>query len=251
MHLARATSASALALVLLAACAPSGGPQEAVVGDAAGGATTLDAALLTPGHLGSGFVAVPDEEDDSEDSDMGCLLTSFEELTDGAEGDDSEDDDTVEGSWAPKVEPQLPYVGQVLLPIGAEGAREGVQLIAASFEDCTEVDTTDEDGARLQLEVVTDTETSEGADHQVNVVAFGTMSTSGLELPFLFEFRMAAVGGTVVGVFLGNVSGPSSSGGALMDAAVERLVAVQAGKPAPEPEPLLEDELPGFGSEPV
>ena len=251
MHLARATSASVLALVLLAACAPSGGPQEAVVGEAAGGSTaTLDAALLTPGHLGSGFVAVPDEEDDSEDSDMGCLLTSFEELTGGEDDEDSEDG-TVEGSWAPKAEPQLPYVGQVLLPIGAEGAREGVELVAASFEDCTEVDTTDEDGARLQLQVETDTETSEGADHQVNVVASGTMSTSGLELPFLFEFRMAAVGDTVMGVFLGNVSGPSSSGGALMDAAVERLVAVQAGEPAPEPEPLLEGELPGFGSEPV
>lgn len=255
MHLARATGASALALVLLGACSSSGDPQSAVVGEPAGAPPAaaetkqLEAALLTPEHLGRGFVVVPDEEDDGEDSDMGCLLTAFEELTGGEDAEDDEDDGTVDASWAPTAEPQLPYVGEVLVPVGAEEAREGVELIAESFEDCTEVDTTDDDGARMQLEVETDTVTSEGADAQVNVVAAGTMSTGGLELPFLFEIRMAAVGDNVVGVFLGNISEPGPAGGAVMDAAVERLVAVMAGETPPEPEALLEGELPDFGAE--
>jgi hypothetical protein len=255
MHLARAAGASLLALVLLGACSTPGGHKGAVVGDPAGAPAAaqggeLEKALLTPEHLGNGFVPVPDEDDSDEgDDSMGCLLTAFDELTGGEHAQGDEDDGTVDGSWAPRAEPQLPYVGEVLVPVGEEEAREGIQLIAESFEDCTEVDTTDEDGARLQLQVETDTETSDGADEQVNVVAAGTMSTAGMELPFLFEIRMAAVGDTVVGVFLGNISEPGPAGGALMDAAVERLVAVVAGEAPPEPEGLLEGEMPGFGAE--
>lgn len=244
MHLARAAGGSVLALVLLAACGPSG----YVVGDAAEApGSGLEEALLTTAHLGAGFVAVPDEEDGSEDSDLGCLLTSFEELT--GDDEESDDEDTVDASWAPGAEPGLPFVGQVLVPAGAEEAKAGIETIATSFEDCTKVDTTDEDGARLQLDVQTDTEASEGADEQVNVVAAGTMTMSGLELPFLFEIRMAAVDDIVVGVFMGNASGPGPAGAALMDAAVARLVAVQAGKTPPKPEPLMEGELPEIGSE--
>lgn len=244
MHLVQALAGAAL-LVVLGGC---GGGQEAVMGSAFGHDPRLEEALLTAEHLGAGFVPDRDaDEDDADDDSLGCLGEMGRALEErGEEGgpDQGVAFAQAEIDFVPDTDLGLPLFGELLVRMGRERAGEGLDIVTEEMADCHSVAETDEDGSRLTLSVETDAEQAEGTDRQVNVVASGTITAHGVEVPMLFEMRLAVVDDTLVAVFYGNLVARGDTGERLMQAAVDRFVAVMAGEEPPEPEPLLEGEQP-------
>jgi hypothetical protein len=230
--------AALLAAVVLAAGCGGGDNPSSTAGDAEGPSEVAQSvltqeqaeqALLTLENLGDEF-RVDAEEGDSGTSDMGCL---------SALGDVENLDAAVEA------EASYEYADEMGTPAiyNSVASFEQTSEVTAAFdevkvalESCTQVDVTDDDGLRMQLDVdVDDQKTTTDVDDQVNILASGSASADGLELPFSFGVSLARVDNntTMVGVV-----GVGEFGLELLDGyteiAVDRVVAVAGGQDPPE-----------------
>lgn len=195
----------------------------------------LDSALLTTDNLSEEFVIDPGD-DDSGDSDLGCL---FDFETDGPDKDDRKG----EIAFSAREEPGLPGVLHFLAaaPTAAK-AQKGLDQISDELDDCHHVDTTDDDGTHWELEVSLDrTAWAAHADDQVNLEAIGTMSTDDLELPLTIDLSVVRVGNAVSMTSFFDINDDIGSAHRdITDAATDRLAAVLAGEEPPAPKPVLE-----------
>ena len=191
------------------------------------------AALLTETNVGEQYRVTESDEEDDDDSSFGCM---------DAVGDMEENDAPVE------VERDFEFVNEFGLPtIGSQvasydavgDATDAFDRVRSALDDCNEVDETDADGARVQLDLTIDDESSTTeADDQLNLVATGTISSEGMEFPFGLSYSAARVDNHVTAVAiaeLGNEVGASMDD--YLTAAVDRLNAVADGE-EPEDAPI-------------
>lgn len=238
-------SVVATLVLLLGGCAAGGGT--AHVGPPAGAGdpgvvALLEEALLTTAHLGEDFVVDDGDADEDDGGGLGCLGEAFDAIAD--EGGDGPGGSMAEGSWNADTDFGMPIVSEMLLEVGEDKASRGIAFLADELEGCDEIHVTDDDGSRIQLQVTQDDDAVEGADEQLNIVAAGTISAGGLELPFLLELRLASLGEHMVFLVYGNMAEAGPAGSQVMEAAVARAVAVLGGDEAPEVEGLLDDQVP-------
>ena len=198
-----------------------------------------DTALLTEGNLGEGFVANPDDGDDDEAEELGCL-TFIDAL-----GESEDAATTAKIDYEFQNDMGNPAVlSSVESYDDTDSADSAVDALRDELDGCDAVDYEDEDGITFSLDVTSDDEqTADGTDDQLNVSAAGTIGSGEIELPFTLELSIAQVGQhlTIVGVTdLGSHS--SDAVDDYTQIAVDRLAAVADGDepaettaPAPSP----------------
>lgn len=180
------------------------------------------AALLSEENLGDSYVVAATDDEEDEDSDMGCL-SAFEDI------------ETVEAPV--KEEREFEADNEFGLPAVSSGvssfdsvpdASERFETALDALEDCTNVDVTD-DGTTIALEVSVDSEKSASqAQEQFNLVATGSISAEGLDFPFGLWASAVRIDNHVT--FTAYTDVETEGGAAAIDAytsaAVDRLAAV-------------------------
>lgn len=221
---ARRTTLAAplLALSLVAALGACSGSE-----DGSGGGSDLlteaeaGEALLTLEDVGEGFEEVTPEDDDEEETGLGCL--------DAIELADADADVEAEAQFDATNDVGLPSVLSSVASFEEQGALEdALESFRSALEDCTSVDETDADGTRFTLDIATDDTAAEGVDEQLNLVATGTVLAGELEVPFGFWVSVVRIGND--GAFVGYVDVDASAGeqriAELTGLAVDKLTAV-------------------------
>lgn len=204
----------------------------------------LAKALLVADDLSNDFrISDDDDDDDSDDASWGCLLDFADDLEEQA-GSDKDDSDDIEISLEAAIEPGMPAVMEEIGRVDSvDEARDGLTKIADLVGKCHSVDSTDDDGANWKFTVDSDRVAwADGVDQQVNVLAAGSVSTQGLELPVALSFSVVRIEDVVTMVmFLDMAEDIDAARRDVVNVAVERLHAALAGDDQPDPAGVLED----------
>lgn len=242
----RRTASASLVLVLAAALTACGDDDKS--SDPAPKvltSTEVTNALISLDDLGKDFVVdTEDDDDDDDDADLGCLNDVdkvFESKT-GSDSDFEKADAKAEVEYKADSDAEMPFLFSSVYSLKDEKQiAEGFKIFQDAFADCTKVDTTDDDGTRIQLDIKTTQDKTVGADAQVNLVAAGGFSVrigeGGLRLPFYLRMSLVQVDNNIALVGYGSlVEGGEGDDDSeqLSVVAVNRLLAAIAGKPAPE-----------------
>ena len=239
MRLTALAAAGVLALGCLSACGDD---------DKSGRLDPEDVkpALLTVENLSDAFEIDPDEGGGGDDGpDWGCLF-DFGPLQEGSDDDEDEgdEDDENQVQFRASEEPGMPGVIQLVdaAPSLAK-AKKAMDDMAEEFEGCEEVDTTDDDGTTWQFDVAFDRSAwARGADEQINLMATGSSTSDGLELPVSISLSVVRIENAVsILMFIDLADDLAGAPRALTNAASARLQAVVDGEDIAEPEPVLED----------
>ncbi|WP_148046189.1 hypothetical protein [Nocardioides marmoriginsengisoli] len=196
----------------------------------------LKSSLISLDDVGSAFKVDESDDDDDSDQELGCL-DGLDEL--GGDSNDPERDEEI--SFEAKAEPELPGVFNTVGAFKSDAdAAKVLTDLGKAVSSCKSVDVTDEDGARIQLAVSSDTrETDADATGQMNLEAAGSITVQTLTIPFSLRFSAIQLGNhvTVVGfVTMAEEVGPEAD--ALAQRAFDRLSPILDGKDVPDLEPL-------------
>jgi len=230
------TVISALALVALAALSGCGSDS----GDEKGSAehvltkAEIKSALLSLDDLGDGF-RVDEDADDEDDSSLGCLdeIDEIDTVADPARDD--------EVSYEADSDFALPGVFSSIASFKTTAtAEKGMAELRKVLDDCTSIDETDEDGARVRLRITTDDEkVGADADEQINIKASGNIEVEGFTLPMAFQMSLIRIDNQAALAGFVTVSEDASKEAAkIIDAAFTRFAPVAQGKAAETPSPL-------------
>ena len=229
------TLTALLLVVVLGACSDDG--------DGAPDQARLEPALLTVDNLGDAFEVAPDDEDDEDDGpDLGCLLDFDLPGVDAVEEDDEVDGP--EAEFQASAEPNMPLVMHGITDTGDGAEAAGViDQLWGHLAAFTEVDVTDDEGMRWQLDVDHDTDTwAPGSDQQLTIVASGTATRAPLELPLSFAMSFVRTGDVVTIIMFFDIADDVTEAQRdVVTVACERLDAVLHDEPLPEPEAVLDD----------
>lgn len=237
----------ALSLVL-AGC--GGGGDEKGESDGAG-PTTLSAsqvkdAVISLDDLGSDFTLDDEDDDDDDDPDLGCLGdlgTVLDEEKDGSGKKFTKAAAKAEVEYKADSDAGMPFVFSSVYSLKKpDEIADAFAIFESAFADCTQVDTTDEDGARIQLDISVDTVAADGADSAVSMTAAGGFSIPGpqnleIRLPFFLKMSMIQVDNNLTMIGYGSLVEEKEGLedlDALTDLGIRRLQAVMDGNPVPE-----------------
>lgn len=223
------TRAAAAVLLLLATLTACGGGEPSDGSRATTPLTRAEvrSALLTAEDLGPTFRATgPDESD----QDLGCLknLATLDGLTQGLPADRAAETD-----FEPSDGAQAPAVFSAVATFPTTGAATAVlDEFQAGLGGCTEIDQTDDEGFRVQLEVSMDEKRSgPRASAQVNLVAAGTGTTDGVAFPFAVRVTAVRVANHVALVGFLNLARPvTADSERVVELALRRLAAAADGR---------------------
>ncbi|KQY57204.1 hypothetical protein [Nocardioides sp. Root140] len=222
----------ALSAALLGGC----GGDDAGISD-----KDLAKALLTADDLGPDFKISPDDDDHDDDGDgpdWGCLLDFKDDAT---EKDDDGDD--IEVEIEASADPGMPAVFHVISNAeNAEQARALLSELGSQVDDCDKVDTT-EDDTRWQFDVDSDRVAwADGVNQQINVLAEGHATVSGVELPISLSFTAVRVDTAVsLVMFVDMASDIDRARRDVVQVVVDRLTAALDGEDQPADAGVLED----------
>lgn len=205
----------------------------------------VKAALISLDDLGKDFkVDKEADDDDDDDADLGCL-NDIDKVLDKetGSGDPIEDAETkAEVEYKADSDIEMPFVMSSTYSLKSEDdITKGFKVFEDAFKDCRTVDTKDKDGTRIQLEIETNKDETDGATNQINLVAAGsfTVQTGGgsIELPFYLGMSMIQVENNIALVGFGSIADQGEGDDAcesLNEVGVGRLLAAIKGEPAPE-----------------
>lgn len=243
------TTLSVLTAFALAGCGSSADSEDAKVLSKA----ELKSSLIALDDLGPGFEVDDSADDDDDDTDLGCL-NGLDEL-DKKSTKPTRDE---EASYQADSDLNLPAVFTTVGTFRSDAtAAKVLSELGDAVADCTEVDVTDKDGFRLQLEVTSNTDKVDpDASGQLSIEAVGKASTQGVTFPFALRFSAIRLGNqvTVVG-YVNSTEALGAEADALLQRAFDRLAPVSQGEKVPDLEPLdlkvvqLEDILGGSGGQ--
>lgn len=212
-----------LAISVLASVASSCGAGE----DDADVLTDAQAAdaLFTLDNLGEDWIESTDDDDDDA-SGLGCL--------EGVASGPAVRAKTEQERGFEMVEAGLPAVVHLVESHSSVAtASKGIDRLRNGLEDCQVVESTDDDGTTVRLEVAVDTDkTSDMADEQINLAATGTVNSDGFELPMGLWISVVRIDNHVTLVSYADLDAESGEGPSdhYARVATERLAAVISGE---------------------
>lgn len=215
----------------------------------------LEPALLVDGDLSDRFRTLPAADDDTDDDrpagpDWGCLTEFQDDLFAAADGDDEKPPYVSVGIKA-DAEPSTPSVTEdIVLAEKDEHASRALTTIADLVGRCHSVDAFDA-GLRVRFTVTSDRVAwAAGSDQQVNVLATGTSTSDGSELPLSIAFSFVRVANVRIMVtFMDFSTEIKQAHREVVDAAVARLRAALDDAEQPGPADVLDDYPIGEGFE--
>jgi hypothetical protein len=159
----------------------------------------LDDVVLSEDNVGPDFTV--DEGDDDDEPSPGCLgaLDQVDDVTDNA--------NSSEVSYAADNDFGLPSVFSGAASFESTKKVTGlIDDLESAFDDCRQVNETDDDGTTYDLVISTDTEkTSAAGDQQLNIDVNGTIGSEGLSLPFNLATALVRVDNHLLMVATGDV----------------------------------------------
>ncbi|WP_139977828.1 hypothetical protein [Nocardioides litoris] len=179
----------------------------------------LEALLLTPADLPAGFTPQADDGEDGGDADDGpfgdTCLGDVGEFSDALGSDPDEEAETDLGLQSDSG--QTTINSQVEAYADAGAVLEAFATFKETLAQCTSVQTTDDDGVTIDLQITVDDSTPvSGASDQAAIEASGTITAGGQQVPVVFQLVAAplldgrfvsVVGGYVVGQDAASVLG--------------------------------------------
>lgn len=163
----------------------------------------LEAALLTSADLPEGFEVDPEDEDgeDQEAFEGTCLeaVGQFDEAL-GAEPDEEADVDlVVEGTTG-----QTGVMSQVEAYADPSPVAPAFAEFTEKLQSCTDVQTTNEDGLEIQLQIAYDDAVDlPDVDDQLSIEMTGSIASGGESFPVAYRYVVALAGSyiSIVGTF--------------------------------------------------
>lgn len=164
----------------------------------------LQAALLTSADLPDGFEVDPDDDSDGEDDvafEGTCLeaVGQFSEALGSDPAEDAEVDLVVESQTG-----QTGVMSQIEAYTDAAAVSSTFADFTEQLQSCTEVQTTNDDGLTIDLDVTyDDADAVPGADDQLAIDLTGTIASGNEEFPVAYSYVVAVAGAYVsaVGTF--------------------------------------------------
>ncbi len=231
MRIRRTTSAESV-LVLALALAGCGGAEE----DNEAKPLTqeqITSALISTDDIGDKFQVMEEDEDD--DTDLGCL-SAVDEIDDGFPGAEHSAEVSIEAT----TDGNVPEVGNQINAFTDEAAAtKALKDFAASFEGCDRVQETS-DGVTFELDVDTDDSPLSGdVDQQLDIDIEGTAASGEVQFPLSQRVRFMRIGSVITATYFSSLEADTrSEANDLAELAVAKILPLIEGGEVGKPEPL-------------